>query len=121
MREWLESNRVGPQRRLKQLHCPTCRKPARESDLGRIFVDTIVLDEDAEYRTRLANAITEQTNSARDSVQAIASTSSDVQVAGAISGVVKARDALSKSQYAETEPIVKSVTEVSTAPSIAWA
>jgi len=113
MREWLESNRVGPLGRLRQLHCPTCRKPARESDLGRIFVETVVLDEDTEYQTRLMNTITEQTNSARDSVQTITPTSSAVQVTRAMSGVVRSRDALSKSQYAETEPIVKSVMEVS--------
>ena len=59
MREWLESNRAGPQRRLKKLYCPTCRKPARESDLGRMFVETIVLDEDTEYQALLVNAITE--------------------------------------------------------------
>ena len=113
MREWLESNRVGPQRRLRQLQCPTCRKPARESDLGRMFVETIVLDEDAEYQTRLVNTITEQTNSARDSVQAITPTSSTVQVNRAISGVARTRDVLSQSQYAENEPIVKTVMEVS--------
>ena len=113
MREWLESNRVGPQRRLRQLQCPTCRKPARESDLGRMFVETIVLDEDAEYQTRLMNTITEQTNSARDSVQTITPTSSAVQVNRVISGVVRSRDVLSQSQYAENEPVVKTVTEVS--------
>lgn len=113
MREWLESNRVGPQRRLRQLQCPTCRKPARESDLGRMFVETIVLDEDAEYQTRLMNTITEQTNSARDSVQTITPTSSAVQVNRVISGVIRSRDVLSQSQYAENEPVVKTVTEVS--------
>jgi len=116
MDEWLESNRVGPLRRLRQLHCPTCRKPARESDLGRMFVETVVLDEDSEYQTRLANTITEQTNSTRESIQTITSISSSVQVTRAASGVVNSRDALSRSQYAETEPIVKTVMEVSTTP-----
>jgi hypothetical protein len=78
-----------------------------------MFVETIVLDEDAEYQTRLVNAITEQTNSARDSVRTISSTFSAVQVAGVISGVVRSRDALATSEYAETEPIVRKVTEVS--------
>ena len=59
MRKWLESNRAEPQRRLKQLYCPTGRKPARESDLGRMFVETVVLDEDTEYQALLVNAITE--------------------------------------------------------------
>jgi len=113
MREWLESNRVGPQRRLRQLQCPTCRKPARESDLGRMFIETVVLDEDAEYQTRLLDTITEQTNLARDSVRAITPTSSAVQVNRTISGIVQSRDMLSQSQYAENEPIVKTVTEVS--------
>ena len=119
MREWLESNRVGPQRRLRQLQCPTCRKPAHESDLGRMFVETIVLDEDAEYRTRLMNTITEQTNSTHDSLLAITPTSSAVQVNRAISGVFQSRDVLSASQYAENEPIVKTVTEVSVTTFIA--
>lgn len=114
MRDWLESNRIGPQRRLRKLHCPTCRKPTRESDLGPMFLETIVLDEDAEYQTRLVNAITEQTNSARDSVRAISPTSGAGQVTRAISGVVHSRVALSASQYAGTEPIVRTVTEVST-------
>ena len=95
------------------MQCPTCRKPAHESDLGRIFVETIVLDEDAEYQARLMNTIMEQTSSARDSVQAITPTSSAVQVNKAISGVVRSRDVLSQSRYAENEPIVKTVTEVS--------
>jgi len=116
MHEWLESNRVGPLGRLQSLRCPTCRKPAHESDLGRMFVETVVLDEDSEYQTRLVNAITEQTNSTRDSIQTITSTSSSVQVTRAMSGVANSRDALSTSQYAETEPIVKSVMEVSTTP-----
>lgn len=98
------------------MHCPTCRKPARESDLGRMFVETVVLNEDSEYQTRLVNTITEQTNLTRDSVQTITPASSSVQVTRAMSGVVNSRDALSKSQYAETEPIVKSVIEVSTMP-----
>ena len=119
MREWLDSNRVGPQRRLRQLHCPTCRKPAHESDLGRIFVETVVLDEDPEYQTRLVDTITEQTNSARDSIQTITSASTGIQVTRAISGVTASRDLLSHSQYAETEPVVKSVMEVGTVPSIA--
>ena len=113
MREWLESNRVGPQRRLRQLHCPTCRKPARESDLGRIFVEAVVLDEDAEYQSRLMNSIAEQTNSARNSLQTITPTSSAVQVTRAISDVVQSQNALSTSKYSETEPIVRTVTEVS--------
>lgn len=113
MREWLESNRVGPQRRLRQLQCPTCRKPACESDLGRMFVETVVLDEDAEYQTRLLNTITEQTNSARDSVRAITPTSSTVQINRTISGIVQSQNILSQSQYAENEPIVRTVTEVS--------
>lgn len=81
-----------------------------------MFVETVMLDEDSEYQTRLANAITEQTNSARESIQAITSTSSGVQVTRAMSGVVNSRDALSRSQYAGTEPIVQSVMEVSTRP-----
>ena len=113
MREWLESNRVGPQRRLRKLHCPTCRKPARESDLGRIFVEAVVLDEDAEYQSRLLSSIAEQTNSARTSLQTITPTSSAVQVTRAISGVVRSQNALSTSQYSQTEPIVRTVTEVS--------
>ena len=119
MHEWLESNRVGQQRKLKKLYCPTCRKPARESDLGRMFVETIMLSEDTEYQTRLLNTITEQTNSARKSVQTITPTSSGIQVAGAISGLVGSRDMLSKSKYVETEPIVKTVVEVSTMSFIA--
>ena len=114
MRDWLESNRVGPQRRLKRLHCPTCRQPARESDLGRIFVEAVVLDEDAEYQANLVNAITEQTNSVHDSIRIIDPSSSALQVTRAISSVVQSRDALSTSQYAETEPITRSVMEVCT-------
>jgi len=84
-----------------------------------MFVEPVVLGEDAEYQSRLSNAITEQTNLAHDSVQMITPTSSGVQVTRAISGVIKSRDVLSKSQYAETEPIVKSVMEVSVVSSIA--
>lgn len=113
MRDWLESNRVGPQRRLRPLHCPTCRKPARESDLGRMFVETVVLDEDTEYQTRLVNAVTEQIHSARDSVRMINPTSGAIQVAKTISGVAQSRNALSTSQYANSEPVVKNVMEVS--------
>ena len=116
MREWLESHRVGPQRRLRQLQCPTCRKPARESDLGRMFVETVILSEDTEYQTRLVTTITEQTNSAHDSVRSISPTSSAVQVKTAVSGVVRSRDALSESQYAENEPIIKTVMQVGDAP-----
>ncbi|KAF9648862.1 hypothetical protein BDM02DRAFT_3186733 [Thelephora ganbajun] len=76
-----------------------------------MFVDTIVLNEDTEYRTRLMNTITEQTNSACDSIQTITPASSVVQVNRAISGVVQSRDVLSRLQYAETEPIVESVIE----------
>ena len=112
VQEWLESNRVGPQRRLRKLHCPTCRKPASESDLGRMFVETVMLDEDAEYQGRLMKAIAEQTNSARDSVRTINATSSPVQVTRAMSGVVQSRDALSVSQCAENEPVVRSALEV---------
>ena len=112
MREWLESNRVGPQRRLRKLHCPTCREPARESDLGRMFVETVILSEDTEYQARLVNAITEQTNSAHDSVRSITPTSSVLQVKMAVSGVVRARGTLSELRYAENEPIVKTVMEV---------
>jgi hypothetical protein len=78
-----------------------------------MFVEALVLDEDAEYRTQLANTITDQINSARDAIRTIDPTSSAFQVAGAMSGIVQSRVALSTSQYAETEPIVKSVTEVS--------
>lgn len=78
-----------------------------------MFVETVVLDEDAEYQTRLLNMITEQTNSARDSVRAITPTSSAVQINRTISGIVQSRNTLSQSQYAENEPIVKTVTEVS--------
>ena len=84
-----------------------------------MFVETVMLDEDSEYQTRLANAITEQTNSTREVIQTINSTSSSVQVTRAMSGLVNSRDALSRSQYAETEPIVQSVMEVSTTPFIA--
>lgn len=84
-----------------------------------MFVETVVLNEDTEYQTRLANTITEQTSTIRDSVQTITAASSGVQVARAISAVVKSRDALSNSQYAETEPIVKTVTEVRIASFIA--
>ena len=84
--------------------------------MGRMFVETVVLNEDTEYQTHLMNAVTEQINSARDSVRTIDPTSSTVQVNRTISGVVQSRDTLSASQYAETEPIVKNVTEVSTAP-----
>jgi hypothetical protein len=86
-----------------------------------MFVETVVLNEDTEYQTRLVNTIMEQTNSARDSVQTITSDSTGVQVTRAISGVVKSRDTLSNSQYAETEPVVKSVMEVSTTSFIARA
>jgi len=79
-----------------------------------MFVETVMLNEDSEYQTRLANTITEQTNSARESIQTITSTSSSLQVTRAMSGVVNSRDALSRSQYAETNPIVKSVMEVGT-------
>ena len=116
MRGWLKSNRVGPQRRLRQLKCPTCRKPARESDLGRMFVETVVLNEDTEYQTRLVNTITDQINSARDSVRAISPASSAVQVNGMISAVVQSRGVLSESRYAENEPMVKAVMEVSLMP-----
>jgi hypothetical protein len=78
-----------------------------------MFVETVVLDEDAEYQNRLMNMITEQTNSARDSVQGIIPTSSVVQVNRAISGIVRSRDVLSQSQYVENEPIVGTVMEVS--------
>ena len=112
MRGWLESNRVGPQRRLRQLKCPTCRKPARESDLGRMFVEAVVLNEDTEYQSRMVNTITDQISLVRDSVRAISPASSAVQVKGAISTVVQSRGVLSKSQYAENEPMVKAVMEV---------
>ena len=79
-----------------------------------MFVEAVVLNEDSEYQARLANTITEQTNLTRDSIQTITPTSSSVQVTSAMSGVVNSRDALSTSQYAETEPIVRSVMEVST-------
>ena len=78
-----------------------------------MFVETVVLDEDTEYQTRLVNAITEQMNSTRDSVRTISSTSGTLQVTNAISGVVQSQNALSTSQYAKTDPIVKNVTEVS--------
>jgi hypothetical protein len=80
-----------------------------------MFVETVVLDEDTEYQTRLVNAVTEQMNSARDSLRKITPSSSAIQVTSTISGVVRSRDALSTSQYAKTEPIVKNVMEVSTA------
>ena len=78
-----------------------------------MFVETVVLNEDTEYQTRLVNTVTEQINSARDSVRTITPTSSAVQVNRAISGVLQPRDTLSKSQYAENEPMVKTVIKVS--------
>ena len=39
------------------MHCPTCREPARLSDLGRMFVEIVVLDEATEYKTRLVRTI----------------------------------------------------------------
>jgi len=109
--EWLGSNCVGPLRRLRQLGCPTCRRPARESDQGCTPVETVMLDGDSEYQTRLANTTMEQTNPTRESIQTITSISSSVQVTRAMSGVVNSRDALSRPQYAETELIVKRVIE----------
>ena len=82
-----------------------------------MFVETIVLDEDTEYQTRLANAIAEQMNSARDFVRMIDHTSGAVQLTQAISGVVQSRDTLAMSQYSKTEPIVKNVMEVGTTSS----
>lgn len=82
-----------------------------------MFVETIVLDEDTEYQTRLANAITEQMNSARDVVRMIDHNSGAVQLTQAISGVVQSRDTLATSQYSKTEPIVKNVMEVGTTSS----
>ena len=79
-----------------------------------MFVETVVLDEDTEYQTRLINAVTEQIHSARDSVRMIDPTSSVVQVTKTISDVTQSRSALSGSQYANSEPIVKNVMEVST-------
>ena len=59
-----------------------------------------------EYQTRLpVNAITEQMNSARDSVRVINSTSSAVQVTRALSGVVQSQHLLSTLQCAQTVPI----------------
>ena len=81
-----------------------------------MFVETVVLDEDTEYQTRLVNAVTEQMNSARDSVRTIDSTSSAVQVTRAMSAVSQSQNMLSTSQYAQTEPIVKNVMEVCTMP-----
>ena len=77
-----------------------------------MFVETVLLNEDAEYQARLVNTITEQTNLARDSVQEITPTSSAVQVTKAISGVVQSRDVLSESRYSETEPLVETVMKV---------
>ena len=78
-----------------------------------MFVEIVMLDEDAEYQARLVNAITEQLNSARDSVRVVDSTSSAVQVTRAISAVVQSQHALSTSQQcAQVEPIVKDVMEV---------
>ena len=77
-----------------------------------MFVETVMLDEDTEYQARLVNAITEQMNSARDSFQAINSTSSAVQVTRAIFGVIQSQHVVSTSQHAQTEQIVKNVTEV---------
>ena len=113
---------IEPPWTTEQLQRPTCHKPVRESDLGRMFVETVVLNEDTEYQTRLANTVTEQINSARDSVRTMTPTSSAVQVNRAISGVLQSRDTLSKSQYAENEPIVKTVMEDSLTPFIthAW-
>ncbi|KAF9786422.1 hypothetical protein BJ322DRAFT_1059510 [Thelephora terrestris] len=73
-----------------------------------MFVETIVLDEDAEHQTRLVNAITEQTNLARDSVRTISSTY--LQCAQ-YKSLGQYQASLATSQYAETEPIVRKVTE----------
>ena len=81
-----------------------------------MFVETVILNEDTEYQTQLVNTITEQTNSAHDSVRSITTTSSAVQVKMAVSGVARSRGALSESRYAEDEPIVKSVMEVGGVP-----
>ena len=89
MRDWPESNRVGPQRGLRQWQYLTCRKPVRESYLGYIFVETVMLDEDAEYQARLVNAITEQMNPTRDSVRVMNLTSSAVRVTRSISGIIQ--------------------------------
>ena len=51
MNRWLEWNRVRSLGWSRQLNCPTCRKPAYESDLGRIFVETVVLDGGTEQLT----------------------------------------------------------------------
>ena len=112
MCEWLKSNRI---RGSKQLECPTCRKPARESDLGRMFVETVVLNEDTDRKTktRLVDTIMEQINSLHGFVRAITPTSNAVQVNRAMLSVVRAQDVISKSQHAKNELMVKAVMDVS--------
>jgi len=111
MGEWLKSNRIAQQKRFE---CPTCRKPALESDLGRMFVETVVLSEDAECETkkkRLVDTIMKQIDSVHGSVRTITPTSNAAQVNSAMLGVVRAQGVLSKSQQAKSEPMVNAVVE----------
>ena len=60
MRDWLESNRVGVKTTTVSHVSQTCPRI-------RIFVETVMFDEDAEHQARLVSAITKELSSARDS------------------------------------------------------
>ena len=102
MRDWLESNRVRPQRRSRQLQTP------RVANL-RANPTRVVCSSKSSCSTRTRNK--EWLNSARDSFQAINSTSSAIQVTRAILGV-QSQHVVSTSQHVQTEQVVKNVTEV---------